>query len=76
MKRVIVFTLTILAALAFPVFAFADVAGVGTIIVFGLLPYILIASVIVTAIVVLIVTLRRRKAAEQQNGKKQGKERK
>lgn len=66
MKRLLIAALTVLTVLAFPMAALADVAGVGTIIVFGLLPYILIAAVLVTAVVVLIKVLRRRRAAAKQ----------
>ena len=61
MKRVFVLLLLALSALAFPTFAFADVAGIGTMIVFGLLPYILIAVVIVIAVVILVKAIRKRR---------------
>ena len=60
MKRFLPYLLLLLTALAFPAFASADVAGVGTIIVFGLLPYVLIAAVIVIAIVVIVKCLKNR----------------
>ena len=61
LKRLSVLLLSVIAALAFPTFAFADVAGIGTIIVFGLMPYILIAAVVVIAVVLLIKAIRKRK---------------
>ena len=61
MKKITVLLLIVLAALAFPIFAFADVAGVGTIIVFGLLPYLLIAAVVVVAVAVLVKAIKNRK---------------
>lgn len=60
MKRLTTTFLAVLAVLAFPTVAFADVAGVGTIIVFGLLPYVLIAAVVIVAAVILIRAIKRR----------------
>lgn len=61
MKKLTVAILTVLAALSFPVLAFADIAGVGVVVTLGLLPYILIAAVVVTVIVILVKAIRRRK---------------
>ena len=66
MKNLRFFALVLLTAAILPTFAYADVAGVGTIIVFGLLPYLLIAAVLIIAAVILIKAVKRRK--KEKNG--------
>ena len=68
MKRFSSYLLIFLAALAFPAFASADVAGIGTIIVFGLLPYVLIAAVVIVAVVILVKVIRKKHKPDN-NGK-------
>ena len=53
--------LTMMFVLAFPLTAYADVAGVGYIVAFAVLPYVLIAAVIAIAAAILIHILRKRK---------------
>ena len=66
MKKLRFFALVLLITALLPTFASADVAGVGTIIVFGLLPYLLIAAVVIIAAVILVKAVKRRK--NQKNG--------
>ena len=61
MKKLRFLALVLLIAALLPTFASADVAGVGTIIVFGLLPYLLIAAVVIIAAVILVKAVKRRK---------------
>ena len=66
MKKLRFLALVLLITALLPTFASADVAGVGTIIVFGLLPYLLIAAVVIIAAVILVKAVKRRK--NQKNG--------
>ena len=66
MKKFTSALFAVLVALALPIYAFADVAGVGTIIVFGLLPYVLIGAALVVAVVILIRYIRRKRKASGQ----------
>ena len=61
MKKLRFLALLLLIAAALPVYASADVAGIGVVIVFGLLPYVLIAAVIVIAVVLIVKAVRRKK---------------
>ena len=58
MKSLIAYSILILSFFAFPVFASADVAGVGVFIALGALAYILIAAVIILAVAILIKLIR------------------
>lgn len=70
MKKMKVFSLALLFSILLSTFASADVAGIGTVIVFGLLPYVLIAAVVVIAVVVLVKVLKHRRQDESDGVKK------
>ena len=61
MKKLRFLALALLIAAALPIYASADVAGIGVVIVFGLLPYVLIAAIIVIAVVLIVKAIRRKK---------------
>ena len=60
MKKLTVVLLAVIAALALPTFAYADIAAPGVITAVRYLPYIVIA-VVVIVIAVLIAAIRKRK---------------
>ena len=66
MKKLRFLALVLLIAALLPTYASADVAGMGVVIVFGLLPYLLIAAVVIIAAVILVKAVKRRK--NQKNG--------
>ena len=61
MKKLRFLALALLIAAALPIYASADVAGIGVVIVFGLLPYILIAAIVVIAVILIVKAIRRKK---------------
>ena len=61
MKKLRILVLALLIAALLPTYASADVAGIGVVIVFGLLPYILIAAIVVIAVVLIVKAIRRKK---------------
>ena len=61
MKKLRFLALLLLIAATLPIYASADVAGIGVVIVFGLLPYILIAAIVVIAVVLIVKAIRRKK---------------
>ena len=61
MKKLRFLALLLLIAAALPVYASADVANIGLMIAFGLLPYILIAAILVIAVVLIVKAIRRKK---------------
>ena len=66
MKKLRFLALVLLIAALLPTFASADVAGVGTIIVFGLLPYLLIVAVVIIAVVILVKAIKKKKQKNDQ----------
>ena len=61
MKKLRFLALLLLIAATLPIYASADVAGIGVVIVFGLLPYVLIAAVIIIAVVLIVKAIQRKK---------------
>ena len=61
MKKLRFLALLLLIAATLPIYAAADVAGIGVVIVFGLLPYILIAAIVVIAVILIVKAIRRKK---------------
>ena len=61
MKKLRFLALALLTAALLPTYASADVANVGLMIAFGLLPYVLIAAIIVIAVVLIVKAVRRKK---------------
>ena len=61
MKKLRFLALALLIAAALPIYASADVAGIGVVIVFGLLPYILIAAIVVIAVVLIVKAIQRKR---------------
>ena len=61
MKKLRFLVLALLIAALLPTYASADVAGIGVVIVFGLLPYILIAAIVVIAVVLIVKAIQRKR---------------
>ena len=64
MKKLRFLALALIVAAALPIYASADVAGIGVVIVFGLLPYILIAAIVIIAVVALVKVIKKKKSKE------------
>ena len=64
MKKLRFLALMLLVTALLPTFASADVAGIGVVIVFGMLPYVLIAAVVIIAVVVLVKVIKKKKSKE------------